>query len=32
MNLEKLVKYIIWIVVFGIALFGIYTLFQRIGT
>jgi len=31
MNFDKIVKYIIWIVIFGIALVGIYFLFKRLG-
>ncbi len=31
MNLEALVKYLIWIVLFGIALVGIYILLSRLG-
>jgi hypothetical protein len=31
MNLEALVKYLMWIVLFGIALVGIYILLSRLG-
>jgi len=31
MNLDELIKYIIWIVFFGIALFGVYTVLKNIG-
>lgn len=31
MNLDELIKYIIWIVIFGIALVGLYVLFGRLG-
>lgn len=31
MNLDELIKYLIWIVFFAIALFGIYFLLKRIG-
>lgn len=31
MNLDELIKYIVWIVVFGIALVGLYVLFNRLG-
>jgi len=31
MNLDVLMKYLIWIVFFGIALAGIYFLFKRLG-
>ena len=31
MNLNKLIKYIIWIVVFGIAIVAIYMLFKKFG-
>ncbi len=31
MNLDVLMKYLIWIVFFGIALVGIYFLFKRLG-
>jgi len=31
MNMDEFIKYLIWIVFFGIAIFGIYTLLGRIG-
>jgi len=31
MNFDKLIKYIIWIVIFAIALVAIYTLMKKIG-
>jgi len=31
MNLDELVKYIIWIVFFGLALTGLYFMFKKIG-
>ncbi len=31
MNFEEMIKYIIWIVVFAIALLGLYTLFRNLG-
>lgn len=31
MNLDDMVKYLVWIVFFGIALFGIYKLLTRLG-
>jgi len=31
MNLDELIKYIIWIVFFGLALAGLYFMFKKIG-
>lgn len=31
MNLDELIKYIIWIVFFGVALAAIYTIMKKIG-
>ncbi len=31
MDLDEMIKYIIWVVVFAIALFGIYTLLKKMG-
>ena len=31
MNLDELIKYVVWIVVFGIASIGIYLLFEQLG-
>jgi len=31
MNLDELIKYIIWIVFFGLALIGLYFMFKKIG-
>jgi hypothetical protein len=31
MNMDELIKYIIWIVVFGLALLGIYKLLASLG-
>jgi len=31
MNLDEFIKYLVWVVFFGIAIFGVYTLLGRIG-
>jgi len=31
MNLDEMIKYIIWVVVFGIALVAIYSLLKKLG-
>ncbi len=31
MNMDELIKYLIWIVFFGIALFGVYALLKKLG-
>ena len=31
MNLDEMIKYIIWIVIFVIALLGLYSLFKGLG-
>lgn len=31
MNMDELIKYVLWIVIFGIALVGIHALFKRLG-
>jgi len=31
MNLEEFIKYFLWIVIFAIALIGLYTLFKNLG-
>ncbi len=31
MNLDEFIKYLIWIIIFAIALIGLYTLFGNLG-
>jgi hypothetical protein len=31
MSLDEIIKYLIWIVLFGIALVGIYTMLKKLG-
>jgi len=31
MNLENLIKYLIWIIFFGVALMGVYFLLKKMG-
>ena len=31
MNLDELIKYVVWIAIFALALYGLYTLFGSLG-
>jgi hypothetical protein len=31
MNLDEIIKYLLWIVIFAIALLGLYSLFRSLG-